>query len=69
MEHSQRMGQDWVTPSSDQPRGDGAQQMGSPSAAAESLGCPPLPCLPASKLTEWMCREPGAAGWPGRGAG
>lgn len=28
------------------------------------LGCPPLPCLPDAKLTEWMCREPRAAGWP-----
>lgn len=32
------------------------------------LGCPPLPCPPDAKLTEWMCREPGAAGWPRRGA-
>lgn len=32
------------------------------------LGCPPLCCLPASKLTEWMHREPRAAGWPRRGA-
>lgn len=68
VEHSLWRGWDQVIPRScrrEQPSKQAAPQQ---LPGERCLGCPPRPCLPDVKLTEWMCREPGAAGWPRRGA-